>query len=126
MTSKDIVKLTGVHYRTLDYWVRSKLIQSSMAEAQGAGSEREYSMNDAVQCRIAVILRKMGIETSKLPAILKMVRAYTDTAFIVMTPDGDATGLPDTGKLPTFQVNRNAMLILNVLAIRADISGKLL
>ena len=49
--SDDVVRLTGVHERTLDYWVRSGYATSSGAEAHGAGSRRLYTFDDVVQIR---------------------------------------------------------------------------
>ncbi len=118
MRSKDLTKLTGVASRTLDFWVRSKLLEPSVTPANGTGSKREYSIADVVQCRVAVLLRSMGIETSRIAPILKRVRR--GAAFLIVDPSGDITSIPNTANLSTFQPNTTVMLFINVAAIRAS------
>jgi len=119
MKAKAMCDLTGVDRRTLDFWVRSKLISASVSPAAGAGSKREYSMADAVECRIAVVLRAMGIETFLIPRILEHARDVR-TAFIILDPSGDVISLGQSMGVATFQPHRTAMLIINVAAIRAE------
>ena len=42
------MKLSGVSYRTLDYWARTGLLRPSFDEANGTGTERVYSFQDVV------------------------------------------------------------------------------
>jgi hypothetical protein len=39
----EAVQLTGVHSRTLDWYVKQGILQSSGADAHGTGSRRMYS-----------------------------------------------------------------------------------
>lgn len=62
MTAKDgyptdeVAEAVGATYRQLDYWARTGLITPSVSQAKGTGSARRYSINDAVLCRIVVVL----------------------------------------------------------------------
>lgn len=118
MTAKDLIRFTGVAPRTLDFWVRSKLLEPSVTAANGSGSKREYSTADVVQCRVAVLLRDIGLETARIAPILKRVRR--GAAFLIVEPSGDLTSIPKTANFSTFQPNTTAMLLINVAAIRAS------
>lgn len=111
--------MTGVAPRTLDFWVRNKLISPSVSPAKGSGSNREYSIADIVQCRVAVLLRAMGIQTSRIAPVLRYV-ANKGTAFVILSANGDITTIPRTSAVSTFQPNRTAMLVINLDAIRSE------
>ena len=49
----DAVRITGVSFRNIDYWARTKFIVPSIAEAQGTGTERRYSFSDLLALRVA-------------------------------------------------------------------------
>ncbi len=59
-------KLSGVPYRTLDYWARSRFIAPSVAPAAGKGTQRLYSFRDLVALRVARELRAAGISLQSL------------------------------------------------------------
>ncbi|MBC7105109.1 MAG: MerR family transcriptional regulator [Firmicutes bacterium] len=54
---KDVLQLTGLTYRQLDYWDRSGFISPSVAAAAGPGTERLYSFRDVVALKVAKRLR---------------------------------------------------------------------
>jgi DNA-binding transcriptional MerR regulator len=124
MTAKDMTKLTGVASRTLDFWVRSKVLSPSVSKGIGSGSKRQYSLADVVQCKMAVMLRSMGIETSRIVPLLRRTR-NKQVAFVIIDADGGVVTIPVTQGLSTFQFepNRTAMLLINVTAIKASITG---
>jgi len=67
-------RITGVAYRTIDHWARTKFIAPSIAEAQGTGTERLYSFKDLVALRVARELRDAGITTSALKRVIDFLR----------------------------------------------------
>jgi DNA-binding transcriptional MerR regulator len=62
----DAVRITGVSFRNIDYWARTKFIVPSIAEAQGTGTERRYSFSDLLALRVARELREAGVSTQSL------------------------------------------------------------
>src|SRR4051812_21470747 len=70
----DAVRITGVSFRNIDYWARTKFIVPSIAEAQGTGTERRYSFSDLVALRVARELREAGVSTQSLRRIVDHVR----------------------------------------------------
>ena len=120
MTAQDMCKLAGVSPRTLDFWVRSGVLSASVSKATGTGSKRRYSGADLVRCKLAVMLRSMGMETSRIAPILRRTR-NRQTGFIIIEANGEITSIPKTRGLAKFQPNRTAMLLINVTAIRAGL-----
>jgi len=70
----DAVRITGVSFRNIDYWARTKFIAPSIAEAQGTGTERRYAFSDLLALRVARELREAGVSTQKLRRVVEFLR----------------------------------------------------
>jgi DNA-binding transcriptional MerR regulator len=70
----DAVRITGVSFRNIDYWARTKFIVPSIAEAMGTGTERRYSFSDLLALRVARELREAGISTQSLRRVVEFLR----------------------------------------------------
>jgi DNA-binding transcriptional MerR regulator len=70
----DAVRITGVSFRNIDYWARTKFIVPSIAEAQGTGTERKYSFSDLLALRVARELREAGVSTQSLRRVVEFLR----------------------------------------------------
>lgn len=57
----EVARLTGVSYRQLDYWARSRLIEPSVRTADGQGTQRLYSADDVARVRAIAILLDAGV-----------------------------------------------------------------
>jgi DNA-binding transcriptional MerR regulator len=68
-------RVTGVPYRTLDYWARSRFIVPGGREARGTGSERRYTFNDLIALRTARELRSGGISTQALRRVIRFLQS---------------------------------------------------
>lgn len=73
-TPRQVTRLTGVPYSTLNLWAKNGLIRPSIATATGSGSERVYSFSDLVALRVAFELRKAGVTTRSLAKVVQFVR----------------------------------------------------
>ena len=71
----DAVRITGVSFRNIDYWARTKFIVPSIADARGTGTERKYSFSDLLALRVARELREAGVSTQSLRRIVDFLRA---------------------------------------------------
>jgi DNA-binding transcriptional MerR regulator len=69
----DAVRITGVSFRNIDYWARTKFIVPSIAQAQGTGTERRYSFSDLIALRVARELREAGVSTQSLRRIVEFL-----------------------------------------------------
>jgi DNA-binding transcriptional MerR regulator len=70
----EAVRITGVSFRNIDYWARTKFIVPSIADAKGTGTERKYSFSDLLALRVARELREAGISTQSLRRIVEFLR----------------------------------------------------
>lgn len=70
----DAVKITGVSFRNIDYWARTKFIVPSIADARGTGTERRYSFSDLLALRVARELREAGVSTQSLRRVVEFLR----------------------------------------------------
>lgn len=70
----EAVRITGVSFRNIDYWARTKFIAPSIAEANGTGTERRYSFSDLLALRVARELREAGISTQSLRRVVEFLR----------------------------------------------------
>lgn len=71
----EAVRITGVSFRNIDYWARTKFIVPSIAEAKGTGTERRYSFSDLLALRVARELREAGVSTQSLRRVVDFLRA---------------------------------------------------
>lgn len=73
-TARQVIKLTGVPYSTLNLWAKNGLVEPSVSPAEGTGSERVYSFADLVALKVAFELRKSGVTTSSLKKVVAFLR----------------------------------------------------
>src|SRR6266849_4064764 len=71
----EAVRISGVSFRNIDYWARTKFIVPSIAEAKGTGTERRYSFSDLLALRVARELREAGVSTQSLRRVVEFLRA---------------------------------------------------
>lgn len=67
-------RISGVPYRTLDYWARSGFLRPGLANASGKGSDRRYDFRDLVALRVAGELRRAGVSLQALRRVVERVR----------------------------------------------------
>jgi DNA-binding transcriptional MerR regulator len=72
----EAVRLTGVPFRTMDYWAETGFITPSIAEARGTGTERRYAFKDLVTLRMARELREAGVSTQALRRAVAYLKAH--------------------------------------------------
>lgn len=54
-------KLSGITYRQLDHWTRTRFVAPSITAANGSGTQRRYSTVDVVCLRIVKLLTDRGL-----------------------------------------------------------------
>ena len=98
----DAVRITGVSFRNIDYWARTKFIVPSIAEAKGTGTERKYSFSDLLALRVARELREAGVSTQSLRRVVEFLRTrkgltqpLAECRLIVTGPDVQVATSPE-------------------------------
>ena len=74
-TPRQVLRLTGIPYSTLNLWANNGLVQPSIASGIGSGSERVYSFVDLIALKVAFELRKSGVSTRSLKRVVEFLRA---------------------------------------------------
>lgn len=77
-TPRQVTRLTGVPYSTLNLWAKSGLIAPSIDEGSGSGNERVYSLTDLFALKVAFTLRKEGVSTRSLKSVISFLREHGD------------------------------------------------
>ncbi len=80
----------GITYRQLDYWARTGLVEPSIRNAAGSGSQRLYSFRDILVLRIVKRLIDTGVSLPNIRAAVTHLsdRGDTDLAQITLMSDG--------------------------------------
>lgn len=73
-TPRQVTRLTGLPYSTLNLWAKNGLLHPSIDAGTGSGSERIYSFSDLIALRVAFELRKSGITTRSLRRVIEFLR----------------------------------------------------
>lgn len=72
--TSEVMKLTGVTKRQLDYWNRTGFLKPSLASGEGRGRARFYSYRDVVRLKVAKELRDSGVPLQVLRKVVKCLR----------------------------------------------------
>lgn len=92
-------RASGISYRQLDYWDRSALVQPSVREASGSGSQRLYSFRDILVLKLVKKFLDAGVSLQQIrKAIVELRRAgIGDLAKITLISDGAKVYLCTSG-----------------------------
>ena len=80
----------GITYRQLDYWARTGLVESSVREASGSGTQRLYSFRDILVLKIVKKLLDAGISLQNIRTAISTLRdrGIDDLGEITLMSDG--------------------------------------
>jgi DNA-binding transcriptional MerR regulator len=70
----DVAKLVGISYRQLDYWARTGLVNPSVKDAGGSGTQREYSFRDVVLLKTIKNLLDTGVNLQRIRKAIDFLR----------------------------------------------------
>ena len=76
--SKVVLDLTGITYRQLDYWARTRLVGASIRQATGPGSRRVYSFEDLVALRVIARLLDAGVSLQAVRRAVEYLKRHTE------------------------------------------------
>lgn len=62
----EVCKIVGISYRQLDYWARTGLVRPSIKDAQGSGTQRQYSFQDLVALKVIKSLLDTGVSLQRV------------------------------------------------------------
>ncbi|MCW2777388.1 MAG: MerR family transcriptional regulator [Frankiales bacterium] len=80
----------GITYRQLDYWARTGLVEPSVREAAGSGTQRLYSFRDILVLKIVKKLLDAGVSLQNIRTAIATLRdrGVADLGEITLMSDG--------------------------------------
>ncbi len=82
--------VAGISYRQLDYWARTGLVEPTVREAAGSGTQRLYSFRDILVLKLVKKLLDVGISLHNIRTAIGTLRGrgVADLAEITLMSDG--------------------------------------
>ncbi len=82
----------GITYRQLDYWARTGLVEPSVRNATGAGTQRLYGFRDILVLKIVKRLLDAGVSLQNIRTAVEHLRSrgVTELERITLMSDGAA------------------------------------
>jgi DNA-binding transcriptional MerR regulator len=80
----------GITYRQLDYWARTGLVEPTVREASGSGSQRLYSFRDILVLKVVKKLLDAGVSLPNIRTAVATLRTRgaEDLAQVTLMSDG--------------------------------------
>ena len=80
----------GITYRQLDYWARTGLVEPSVREASGSGTQRLYSFRDILVLKVVKKLLDAGVSLPNIRVAISTLgeRPAEDLAQVTLISDG--------------------------------------
>ena len=85
-----VCKAAGITYRQLDYWARTGLVEPSVRNPSGSGTQRLYSFRDILVLKVVKRLLDTGISLQQIRTAVMHLREHgvEDLAQITLMSDG--------------------------------------
>jgi DNA-binding transcriptional MerR regulator len=118
----QVCSIVGITYRQLDYWARTDLLQPSISEARGSGSQRLYSYTDLVQLKVIKRLLDAGVSLHAARKAIDCLRSAGDdltTANLVIDDRGSV--LAHSGE-EIIDLLRGGQTVLNIVPLGGVVS----
>lgn len=83
-------KAAGITYRQLDYWARTGLVEPSVRNASGSGTQRLYGFRDILVLKVVKRLLDTGVSLQQIRVAIQHLRerGVEDLAQITLMSDG--------------------------------------
>ncbi|OJX94313.1 MAG: MerR family transcriptional regulator [Micrococcales bacterium 73-15] len=83
-------RVAGITYRQLDYWARTGLVEPTVRNATGSGTQRLYSFRDMLVLKVVKRLLDTGVSLQQIRAAVDHLRerGVEDLAQITLMSDG--------------------------------------
>ena len=95
----------GITYRQLDYWARTGLVEPTIKNAAGSGSQRLYGFRDILVLKIVKRLLDTGVSLQNIRTAVDhlRVRGITELESMTLMSDGASMWTEVEGSLATLQ-----------------------
>lgn len=113
----QVCAIAGITYRQLDYWARTDLLQPSISEARGSGTQRRYSYRDLLELKVIKRLLDAGLSLQSARRAIDVLRSSGgDLASANLVLNGAQSVLARTGE-EIFDLLKGGQGVLNIVAL---------
>lgn len=85
-----VARIAQVTYRQVDYWANTGLVEPSLQDAAGPGSQRLYSLDDVVTLKLIRRLLDLGVSLQRIRHVIDHIRAQGwPLRGLTLASDGD-------------------------------------
>jgi DNA-binding transcriptional MerR regulator len=86
----EAARASGISYRQLDYWARTRLVEPTVRAAAGSGSQRLYGFRDILVLKLVKRLLDTGISLQQIRTAVDQLRkaGINDLAQTTLISDG--------------------------------------
>ena len=114
--SNVVLDLTGITYRQLDYWARTRLVGSSIRAAAGRGSRRVYSFEDLVALRVVAGLLGAGVSLKAVRRAVAYVQRHTDRPLstLALIPKARSVFLLTEDRSKMVEASSNGQVVITI------------
>jgi DNA-binding transcriptional MerR regulator len=83
-------KAAGITYRQLDYWARTGLVEPTVRDARGSGTQRLYGFRDVLVLKVVKRLLDTGVSLQNIRTAIEALResGVDDLAQVTLMSDG--------------------------------------
>jgi DNA-binding transcriptional MerR regulator len=74
----QVCKIVGITYRQLDYWARTELVRPSVVDANGSGTQRQYSYRDLVELKVIKQMLDAGLSLQSARKAVESLRTFDE------------------------------------------------
>ncbi len=113
----QVCTIVGISYRQLDYWARTNLLQPSISEAKGSGTQRRYSYRDLLELKVIKRLLDAGVSLQSARRAIEVLRqSGEDVATANLVLNGSQSLLARSGE-EIIDLLKGGQGVLNVVAL---------
>ena len=85
--------VVGITYRQLDYWTRTGLVESSVKDTTGSGSQRLYAFRDVLILKIIKRLLDTGVSLQNIRAAVEYLSDRSAESLVDVTLMSDGASI---------------------------------
>ena len=93
----EVCRVVGITYRQLDYWARTGLVNPSIREAGGSGTQRLYSFRDLLVLKLMKQLLDTGVSLQQIRKAVEYLQESKQPLHgVTLMSDGNRIYAPDS------------------------------
>jgi DNA-binding transcriptional MerR regulator len=121
-----VCRVVGITYRQLDYWATTGLVEPSVRDTIGSGTQRLYSFEDIVTLEVIKRLLDAGISLQRIRMVVGQLRDESvPLQGLTLASDGDMVYIAnDTNRIGELLTRGRAVFAVSVDPLYAELSER--